>query len=89
MVRGENVYTGRFPFKFFFTSMIAFSHFSLNVVLWFTTGSKKIVSVSDISGVNFIASRAVRRSKFTCSVNLKKSTMSGLLISHKEKISSM
>ena len=53
------MYTGRFPFKFVFTSMIAFSHFSLNVEPWYTTGSKKIVSVSDISGVNFIASRAV------------------------------
>ena len=79
VVRGENVYTGRFPFKFVFTSMIPFSHFSLNFVPWYTTESKKIVSVSDISGVNFIASRAVGWSKFTCSVNLKKSTMSGLI----------
>ena len=45
--------------------MIAFSHFSLNVVPWYTTGSKKIVSVSDISAVNFIASREVGWSKFT------------------------
>ena len=48
---------GLAPFKFVFTSMIAFSHISLNVVPWYTTGSKKIVSVSavsDISGVNFI-----------------------------------
>ena len=45
--------------KCVFTSMIAFSHFSLNVVPWYPTGSKKIVSVSDISVVNFIASRAV------------------------------
>ena len=59
MVRGGNVYTGRFPFKMRLTSMIAFSHFSLNVVPWYTTGSKKIVSVSDILAVNFIASRAV------------------------------
>ena len=59
VVRGENVYTGRFPFKFVFASMIAFSHFSLNVVPWYTTGSKTIVSVWDISAVNFIASRAV------------------------------
>ena len=51
MVRGENVYTGRFPFKFVFTSMIAFSHFSLNVVPWYTKESKKIVSVSDITGM--------------------------------------
>ena len=41
------------------TSMIAFSHFSLNVVPLYTTGWKKVVSVSDISAVNFIASRAV------------------------------
>ena len=71
--------------KCVFTSMIAFSHFSLNVVPWYTTGSKKIVSVSHISVVNFIASRAIGRSKFTCSVNLKKSIMSGLLMSHREK----
>ena len=54
VIRGENVYTGRFPFKWVFASMIAFSHFSLNVVPWYTTVSKKIVSVSDISAVNFI-----------------------------------
>ena len=48
-----------FRLKCVFTSMIAFSHFSLNVVPWYTTGYKKIVSVSHISGVNFIASRAV------------------------------
>ena len=78
-----------FRLKCVFTSMIAFSHFSLNVVPWYTTGFKKIASVSDISGVNFIASRAVGWSKFTCFVNLKKSNMSGLLMSHREKISSM
>ena len=43
-----------FCLKCVFTSMIAFSHFSLNVVPWYTTVSKKIVSVSDISAVNFI-----------------------------------
>ena len=48
-----------FRLKFVFTSRIAFSHFSLNVVPWYTTRSKKIVSVSDISAVNLIASRAV------------------------------
>ena len=48
-----------FCLKCVFTSIIAFSHFSLNAVPWYTTGSKKIVSVSDISAVNFIASRAV------------------------------
>ena len=39
--------------------MTAFSHFSLNVVPLYTTRSKKVVSVSDISAVNFIAIRAV------------------------------
>ena len=48
-----------FRLKCVFTSMIAFSYFSLNVVPLYTTGSKKVVSVSDISAVNFIASRAV------------------------------
>ena len=42
-----------FRLKCVFESMIA-SHFSLNVVPWYTTVSKKIVSVSDISAVNFI-----------------------------------
>ena len=45
--------------KCVFTSMIAFSHFSLNVVPLYTTRSKKIVSVSDASAVNFISSRTV------------------------------
>ena len=54
------MYTGRFPFKMRpYVNDIAFSHFSLNVVPWYPTGSKKIVSVSDISVVNLIASRAV------------------------------
>ena len=48
-----------FRLKCVFTSMIPFSYFSLNVVPLYTTGSKKVVSVSDISAVNFIASRAV------------------------------
>ena len=43
-----------FRLKCVFASMIAFSHFSLNVVPWYTTVSKKIVSVSDILAVNFI-----------------------------------
>ena len=43
-----------FRLKCVFASMIAFSHFSLNVVPWCTTVSKTIVSVSDISAVNFI-----------------------------------
>ena len=59
-LKGENVYTGRFPFKMrLYVNDIAFSHFSLNVVPWYPTGSKKIVSVSDISVLNLIASRAV------------------------------
>ena len=37
-----------------FTSRIAFSHFSYNVVPWYTTVSKKIVSLSDISALNFV-----------------------------------
>ena len=48
-----------FRLKCVFKSTIAFSHFSLNVVPWYTSGSKKIVSVSDFPAVNFIASRAV------------------------------
>ena len=39
--------------KCVFTSMIAYSYFSLNVVPLYTTGSKKLVSVSDISAVKF------------------------------------
>ena len=55
VIRGENVYIlERFRLKCVFASMIAFSHFSLNVVPWYTTVSKKIVSVSDILAVNFI-----------------------------------
>ena len=48
-----------FRLKCVFTSIIAFSHFLLNVLPWYTTVSKKIVLVSDISAVNFVASRAV------------------------------
>ena len=71
-----------FRLKCVFASMIAFSHFSLNVVPWYTTVSKKIVSVSDISAGEF----HIRvMCKFIGSVNLKKSTMSGLLLSHREK----
>ena len=43
-----------FRLKGVFTSRIAFSHFSLNVVPWYITVSKKIVSLSDISAVNLI-----------------------------------
>ena len=39
--------------KCVFTSSIAFSHFSLNVVPWYTTVSKKIVSLSGISALSF------------------------------------
>ena len=56
MVRGENVYTGRFPFKMRLYVNDSFFSFSLNVVPLYTTGSKKVVSVSDISVVHFIAS---------------------------------
>ena len=48
-----------FRLKCVFKSIIAFPHFSLNVVPLYTTGSETVVSVSDISAVNFIASRAV------------------------------
>ena len=75
-----------FRLKCVFASMIAFSHFSLNVVPWYTTVSKKIVSVSDISAGEF----HIRvMCKFIGSVNLKKSTMSGLLLSYREKMSFM
>ena len=43
-----------FSIKCVFTSMIAFSHFSLNVVPCYTTRSKKVGSVSDISAVHFM-----------------------------------
>ena len=43
-----------FSIKCVFTSMIAFSHFSLNVVPWYTTRSKNVGSVSDISAVHFM-----------------------------------
>ena len=43
-----------FRLKCVFASMIAFSYFSLNVVPWYSTVSKKIVSLSDISAVSFI-----------------------------------
>ena len=65
VVRGENVYTGRFLFKM--RPYVNYSFFSVFVeccALVLTTGSKKIVSVSDISAVNFIASRAIGWSKF-------------------------
>ena len=75
-----------FRLKCVIVSMVPFSHFSLNVVPWYTTVSKKIVSVSDVSAGEF-HSRVI--CKFTRSVNLKKSTMSGLLLSHREKMSFM
>ena len=43
-----------FRLKCVFLSRIAFSHFSLNVVPWYTTVSEKNVSFSDITAVNFI-----------------------------------
>ena len=45
---------GGFRLKCVFTSRIPFPHFSLNVVPCYTTVSKKNVSFSDISAVNFI-----------------------------------
>ena len=87
VIRGENLYTGRFSFKMrLYVNDIAFSHFSLNVMPWYPTGSKTIVSVSDISAGEF-HSRVT--CKFSRSVNLKKSTMSGLLLSHREKMTFM
>ena len=59
LLRGEMYIEQGLRLKCVFTSMIAFSHFSFNVVPWYTTVSKKIVLVSDISAVNFKASRAV------------------------------
>ena len=65
LVRGENVYTGRFLFKMrLYKNDSFFSFFVECCALVLTTGSKKIVSVSDISAVNFIASRAIGWSKF-------------------------
>ena len=65
VVRGENVYTGRFLFKMrLYVNYSFFSVFVECCALVLTTGSKKIVSVSDISAVNFIASRAIGWSKF-------------------------
>ena len=60
MIRGENVYTGGFPFEMrLCVNDIAFSHFSLNVCPGIQPGLKRLSSVSVISVVNFIASRAV------------------------------
>ena len=91
VVRGENVYTGRFPFKMRLCVNDNFFSFFFEcyVVAACIQPAKKIASVSDISAVNFIASTAVGWSKFTCLGNLKKSTMSGLLMSRTQKISSM
>ena len=43
-----------FRLKYVFTSRIAFCHFSLSVVPWYTTVSEKNVSFSDITAVNFM-----------------------------------
>ena len=56
--------------------------FSLNHVPLYTTVSKNAVSVSNVSAVNSI----VVRCKLACSM---KASMSGLLMSHREKISCM
>ena len=42
-----------FRLKCVIVSMVPFSHFSLNVVPWYATVSKKIVSVSDVSAGEF------------------------------------
>ena len=56
--------------------------FSLNLVPLFTTVSKNAVSASNVSAVK----STVGRSYFACSM---KASMSGLLVSHREKISCM
>ena len=57
-----------FRLKCVIVSMVPFSHFSLNVVPWYATVSKKIVSVSDVSAGEF-HSRVI--CKFTRSVNFE------------------
>ena len=69
-------------FRVFKMCLYIKDRFSLNLVLLYTTVSKNTVSVSDISAVNLI----VGWCKFACSM---KASMSGLLMSHREKISSM
>ena len=59
VVRGENVYTGRFPFKMRLYVNDSFFSFFVECCALVYNGVYNIVSVSDISGVNFIASRAV------------------------------
>ena len=54
MIRGENVYTVRFPFEMRLYVKDSFFSFFANVVPWCTSVSKKNVSFSDISAVNFI-----------------------------------
>ena len=74
MIRGENVYTVRFPFQMrVYVKDNFFSFFSLNVVPWYTTVSNKNVSFSDLSAVNFIGghiSLLVPRRKLRCLVYL-------------------
>ena len=54
VIRGENVYTGRFPFKMRLCVNDSFFSFFVECCALVTTVSKKIVSVSDISAVNFM-----------------------------------
>ena len=74
MIRGENVYTVRFPFQMrLYVKDSFFSFLSLNVVPWYTTVSKKNVSFSDLSAVNFIGghvSLLVPRRNLRCLVYL-------------------
>ena len=54
MIRGENVYTVRFPFEMrLYVKDSTFSFF-VEFVPWYTTVSEKNVSFSDITAVNFI-----------------------------------
>ena len=68
-----------FVLKCVFASRI---DYSLNLVPLYTTVPKSAVSVSNVSAVNSI----VGWCKFACSM---KASMSGLLMSHREKISCM
>ena len=73
MIRGENVYTVRFPFEMRLYVKDSFFSFFANVVPWCTSVSKKNISFSDISAVNFIGghvSLLVPRRKLRCLVYL-------------------
>ena len=54
MIRGENVYTVRFPLEMrLYVKDSTFSFF-VECCAWYTTVSEKNVSFSDISAMNFI-----------------------------------